>query len=509
MPSSPTAISPIRAHSIAETEWHQQEPFETYKLKIPALCHSIRLLSEQQPLNVENMRGGAYNRVTKLTLPSSVGGERYVLRVPRDNEDPETTAQGVRDQVAINSYVAGLFPVPGIIAYDATNKNAVETPYVIQKLAPGRRLDEVLLEDLPIGDRFQIASAVADIFIRMQSVLIPTSGRLVSAPNIPDRCDDVSTLSTSLVIAPFKIDEGEVHETISSPSVADFIEAILALRCEKCDNKIVLKKWIRLREINQEMKARGFLTCEQPVLWHWDFAPRNILVGHTPSDNFRTNWEVTAVLDWDGLQCVPRVLTREPPVWLWKIDKIPDQAAFDYSFEKPRKPTFRENCIKKHFEYCLSKGGTDIDEYRADAYEHGRWARWLFSFAQLEDAFSFDIEDYKRYDLFIKEWEAYCLEHSTTTIEKPENNPTTAGVSNYLEHTISIAENPTVIPQQLIVKDGINVEISDNGPTIAGDGTESAATDLPTQDEGGKVLYYTSWLSSGFKKVFMWRHSDA
>lgn len=411
--SSPSpSLESIYTHSTTATEWTQQEPFKTYKLKIPKLCLAIGL---GEPL-VEHMYGGSFNRVSKLTFAPS--GDQYVLRVPRNNENPEETARNVMDQVAINGYVATLLPVPEIVAYDSTDENAIETPYVIQKLAPGQRLDEVLENEvLTSEDCLQITSIIADIFVRMQRVLKPINGRFVSSPNIPHRCDDVSILSPfGLAVAPFKIDGWEVPGSNLSGSVADFMEAIIALRYEKENNEILLPFWSRLGQISQEMKSRGFLICEQPVLWHWDFAPRNILVGRTPGNN---NWEVTAVLDWDGVLSAPRVLTREPPVWLWHLGDESTQATLENGFEVPRVLKIEEEIIKQHFEDCLLKAGIDIEAYRADAYGHGRWVRRLFSFLQLENAFLYN-KDWEKYDLFINEWDSYCLEHAILT-DFPDN----------------------------------------------------------------------------------------
>ncbi len=165
----------------------------------------------------------------------------------------------------------------------------------------------------------------------MERVSFPTPGRLVTAPGTPDHCDDFSTLSISVVIAPFKIDEGEVLNSTFPLSVADFMRAIL-------DDIPLLPKWTGLLEINQKMKSRSLLTCQRPVLWYWDFAPRKIVVDRVPDNN----WVVTAVLDWDGALCVPRVLTREPPVWLWQLGDQPDQGSGGDDFPIPRQLTSQE-----------------------------------------------------------------------------------------------------------------------------------------------------------------------
>lgn len=142
-------------------------------------------------------------------------------------------------------------------------------------------------EDLTIEHRCQIASSIADIFARMERASFPSRGRLVASPGIPDRCNDFSTISTGVDIAPFKIYDGEVLGSTSSPSVADFMGSILDMYYEtsQIDGKYLLPRCTRLREINQEIKAKGLLTCQR------GFFPRKQYVGRTNENN----WEVTAV----------------------------------------------------------------------------------------------------------------------------------------------------------------------------------------------------------------------
>lgn len=405
MSSSP-ASSSAGSISYTSTEIYFHEPFETYKVRVKTLCGSIGL----GDVVVESMDGGCYNRVSKLSLES---GDQCVLRVPRDiHPGPISHVENVKNQVGIISFVTPLLPVPGILAYDITADNEIKSPYIIQKLAPGQPLLDVLRGDLTIEDRFQIASIIADVLIRMETVSFRTPGRLVTGPSIPDRCDDFSQLSADMVIAPFKTYDGEVLKSTSSTSVADFMGAILDMYYEKSliNEKFMVSRWARLREVNQEMKSQGLLTCQQTVLWHWDFYPRNVLVDRTPDNN----WKVTAVLDWDGVLSVPRVLTREPPVWLWQRADQTDQGRSGNQLQVPRKLTAEEENIKRHFEDCL-KGSIDIEEYRADAYDKGKWARRLFDY--LHEPFH-DSVDWRTYEEFIKDWEAYCLEHAIT--EKPE-----------------------------------------------------------------------------------------
>lgn len=459
--SASSSTGTIWTHSATSTDIYFHEPFEAYKLKVQILCKSIGF----GEANVEWMKGGSFNRVSKLTFAS---GDQCVLRVPRDIYPGRAAhAQNVKDQVGIISFAAPHVPVPEILAYDITVDNAIESPYIIQKLAPGQTLAEVFDGDLTTEDHLQIASIIADVLVRMEAVSFPKPGRLVTGPGIPDRCDDFSQLPTSVVIAPFTTCDGEVpqSQSTSPTSVADFMKAIIDMLYEsQIHEKYMVPRWTKLREINEEMKKKGLLTCQQSVLWHWDFNPRNILVNRT-ADN---NWKVTAVLDWDGVLSVPRVLTREPPVWLWQLVDQNDQGSDGNHVKTPRKLTSQEEIIKRHFEDSL-KAGIDIEDYRADAYDKGRWARRLFEY--LHEPFN-DSVDWRTYEGFVKDWEAYSLEHSVT--EKSDVS-----------------------------------DKSGKDATTAALGKVDAKADQSTKDTRSKFCSSLGRLYSAFKKLFRRRRSDA
>lgn len=104
----------------------------------------------------------------------------------------------------------------------------------------------------------------------MERASFSSRGRLVASPGIPDRCNDFSTISTGVDIAPFKIYDWEVLGSTSSPSVADFMVSILDMYYEtsQIDGKYLLPRWTRLRKINQEVKAKGLLTCKRGFFSH-------------------------------------------------------------------------------------------------------------------------------------------------------------------------------------------------------------------------------------------------
>lgn len=100
------------------------------------------ILPEPQLPIIEHLKGGGFNYITAITLPSSYAteGQRdLIIRIPREDEyRPDhqvATMDFVRRQTSI--------PVPTIAAADFTCNNALEKPYVLQHRVPGKDLDSV------------------------------------------------------------------------------------------------------------------------------------------------------------------------------------------------------------------------------------------------------------------------------------------------------------------------------------------------------------------------------
>lgn len=382
---------------------YSQESFSTFAPKVCKLCLAIGL---GEPIKVERMVGGEYNRVTRLFFNTGIGPSRFpecVLRNPReipaDDDAADAKKKDIKDQVAVLRLLDSekLIPVPKVLAYDSSSDNAIESPYVVQTCCPGEPLSEIYYE-LPTNEKLEITKLVADLIVRIERVIFPVSGRLISAGDLPDRCNDFSTLRTSIDLAPFRLSpKADLLSTALSPSLDDLLALLI-------NTKISLARvltlpwviWCRLRQIALEMKERGLLDDKQPVLWHWDFASWNILV--QKEDN---RWNITAILDWDGAMSVPRVLTREPPIWLWHFD---DQNLSEIRKEHdmliPPELTLEQQLVKNQFDSYME---ARVSNYSADAYNRGRWARRLAKFTLSGFRDMRDWEDCMR---FMKEWES-------------------------------------------------------------------------------------------------------
>lgn len=382
---------------------YSHEPFSTFAPKVCKLCLAIGL---GEPAKVERIAGGEYNRVTKLFFDPRTGPCRFpecVLRNPRevtaDHDAPDAKKKEIKDQVTVLRLLdrEKLIPVPKVLAYDSSSDNAIDSPYVVQTCCPGEPLSEIYHE-LPINEKLEITKLVADLIVRIERVIFPVSGRLISAGDLPDRCDDFSTMRTSIDLAPFRLSpKADFLSTPRSPSLDDLLASLINTKISLARNlTLPWLTWYRLRQILLEMKERGLLDDKQPVLWHWDFASWNILV--KKQDN---RWTITAILDWDGAMSVPRVLTREPPIWLWhRNDQNLSEIRREHDMLIPSELTSEQQLVKNQFDSYME---ARVSNYSADAYSRGRWTRRLAKVALTGFR---DERDWENCMRFMKDWES-------------------------------------------------------------------------------------------------------
>lgn len=340
------------------------------------------------------MRGGSFNRVIGIFFSNSRSHrDSYVLRIPRHPRGVE--ADDFKNQVAIAYFLGSKLPVPTIHAYDTTTSNAVSRQYVLQKRVSGSCLENVY-ESMSAQERLHIASRVADMIIRMEQIAFPTAGRLTSTSNLPDRCSDLKDLNISLGIGPFQIHYRPGPSFTRGQSVKEILCGLIDSQIAHFDPQDrMLEKWETLHEVVLEMDRVGYLEGSDTVLWHWDFAARNILVDHAQDGS----WEISGVLDWDDVLSVPRVMSRKPPAWLWHLGGEPSGWTGDLDFLEQKQPlTDEESTIKDHFNRTMEAWSPG---YYEEAYQHGRWVRRIARFA----LYGFeDSQDWKRYEIFIQEW---------------------------------------------------------------------------------------------------------
>jgi hypothetical protein len=149
------------------------------------------------------MKGGGYSRVIGLTL-SSPQQRDYVLRIPRTAWE-EVQVFEIKDQVAVSLYLSqyGFLHVPVIAAFDATDNNILECQYVLQERIEGVSVGHVFYA-LPLAEKLQITTAVAEMLVQLESISLENPGRLVGTGDLPDRSDVAPTSAKKIKIAGYR-----------------------------------------------------------------------------------------------------------------------------------------------------------------------------------------------------------------------------------------------------------------------------------------------------------------
>jgi hypothetical protein len=426
----------------SSTMEYEQEPFETYQHKVTQLCRDI---GYGAPSEIERMKGGGYNRVIGLTLPSGQKHD-YVLRIPRSALD-EVEMGEIKDQVAVTLYLSryDFLHVPVIAAFDTTVNNVLECQYVLQE-----RIDGIAAQDifytLPLPEKLQIARDVAEMLLLLESVTLERPGRLVGTGDLPDRSTVTPTSANEIKIAGYRNNPIEDLPTMEKQPLVSLITRLLEIRKQKnLGWDEMVERCERLQTIAKKMEAAGLMraTDSNSVLWHWDLSAANVMIHRantTPSEQPRNlakdfkhavqiqsdeedgitikqqrgstaspassdpqgKWVVSGVLDWDDALSVPLVLARKPPSWLW-LDE--DNRGSTWDGDRDAKPerdlTEDELLIKAYFDQTMASASPT---YIEDTYHRGPWLRALAAFAiyNFEDGVYWD-----KYEGFVKDWEEY------------------------------------------------------------------------------------------------------
>ncbi|KAB8305037.1 hypothetical protein EYC80_004342 [Monilinia laxa] len=446
-------------HSSASSTYEfDQEPFDTYNLKVIQLCHDIGF---GEPSNVERMYGGDYNRVIGLTFSENSEDQHFVLRVPRHVLE-ESKAFTIRDQVATLLFL-GQFDflcAPTIVAIDTTTANVIESQYVLQKKLPGKPLQDVLFT-LPLAEKLELVTVAAQLFIKMDCITLEDPGVLSGTQPLPWTSTSLPPSTLKPTVSGFDFNYSTVASPLKQQSLASLLSNLLNEQKKKyIRSPVMVLKWAKLLDIVEEMDQAGLFKDSDMinVLWHWDVCARHIFVdkyesslasiitdmdstsdithpvniGHFNSnfdkDKFNVTddasetftaqtgttssiWKVTGVIDWDDAKSVPRVLTRIPRTWLW-FDEVERTDSWDGNRDCPpeRALTEDELTIKRHFDQLMQQADPN---YLNDTYFRGVWIRRLFRFAQ---SGIHNTADFVRYDKFVKDWETYFSGHILMTL---------------------------------------------------------------------------------------------
>lgn len=403
--------------SVTSTLRYDQEPFHLFKSRVEELCRDLwppqervglswikpsiveyiranRFLSlfvpSQKPPLIERLRGGDYNRIVGITLPSSEWGKHaprdLILRVPRWDRGQTAREVATLDYLRQNSSI----PTASVVTSDCSSENVLGTRYVIQDRIPGSDL-EVLWDDLNHSQRCTIAREVGRVMKSLLALESPVTGHIEGSVKTTKDVEPHNIAQFDLKSADGSlIDEsqqggstvvGQVRERQTTlqffqSQIGRWRAVDLAEDAPAVEEMVGL--WDSMLKAVEEMDERGLFTSDSHCLCHVDLHPRNIMAKIHTDDSI----QVTGILDWDEAVVAPKFVNCEPPGWLWGFDpdENPRQDLPMWPYETPGandEPATPENReLKRIFKEHAGA------EYLSLAYdEHCRLSRGLFRIA--------------------------------------------------------------------------------------------------------------------------------
>ncbi|KAJ6032750.1 hypothetical protein N7540_003482 [Penicillium herquei] len=363
--NSTSSVSSVT--SSTSTVYNSQEPFDSFQHRVTELCRTVL---GAEGLEVERLKGGAFNQIVLLRLP----GREYVLRVPRWPDI--SIAHDVAPLELLLSYEE--IPAPAVVTFDMGSENALGRPYMIQQRIPGRQL---LYEypSLPHQTKCAVARDLGRVFSTMHSIRSEAAGRLIwNEERIWLETWDPKRGVVALTdVAGGGAEEGtEWILRVLQSRHTEAVEGKMGYRIEFFEKLITIAKGMGRMGVWQ----MGNACC----LCHRDLEPRNILVGQGG---------ITGILDWDSAVFGPLLSSCSPPMWLWAWkDNGPEDLR--QAGDIPSTPEARE--LKQLFE--ASAGPI----YALFAYEPQyrlarRLIQWMIDWPN-------SSEEWREFDLFCEEW---------------------------------------------------------------------------------------------------------
>lgn len=439
---------------------HGHEPYETFQIKALALAQSI---SKSSHVELQRARGGTFNRVVIAHFHTEFKTASGIFRIPRDGptansefKDRQRAQQALLNQVAVYEFIEQhRIPVPKLLAYDATVKNEIGTPFVMLELATGVSL-ATIYDEMSLPERLSVVDIVVNFLIKCETITNDKIGMLSAQTNEQTSLTwssftDEAVLASAVDITGLPLEDllptSPVPSERTLPKLLDAqFHAWQAIELGE-GHIIHAEKWDYLLEIVQDMEAGGYFnshyTEEVPnVLWHWDFALQNILVKQDPAlraDDALPSWIIDTVLDWDDVLSVPAILTRKPPVWLWDKqgedfdanagsryyavtadDEPPSFYLTGLGYERMNN---EDREVKQYFEttFVAKMKGLypqyNSTIYQDEAYGSGAWVRRLARFAMGGMRSGYEVQ---RCNRLYAEWA------KKTQVEKMETEKTQA-----------------------------------------------------------------------------------
>ncbi len=378
------------------SELSEKEPFADYLPKIEQLLRDIGL----DGFSAEAIQHGyTYINCVYALKSSSDEIEQYILRVPvcPDN-DPEADekCQSIIDDASLLNHLATNLPVPCVRAYDATSKNALNSPFTVQTRLPGQSLDNIW-DDLDRNDKLVIVDQYVELLAKLESIQFTTAGSFKAPSELPDKMNNLFISAPPSISIFDKGPEEIVREpkTVQDRSGTD-VQALLLSHLNTWIAKdlkdedrfdFTVPKYKLLLAVIQDMAREGsFDNISHPiVLNHWDLEPRNIMV-----EQIGDAWSICGLIDWDDALAMPRPLARRAPEWIWDFDCEGFTGYFDNDHHPNQNLSEDQLALKTYFD---TKAAAALPGYLEDAYGSGLWMRrvWTLVRGDLHNCWYLDV----------------------------------------------------------------------------------------------------------------------
>ncbi|KAL8720323.1 MAG: hypothetical protein Q9181_007929, partial [Wetmoreana brouardii] len=317
------------------------------------------------------------------------------------------------DHAALQEYLSQFIRVPKVLAFDSGTSNPLRSQYIVQTVKRGSPLSSAL-GSFTWMDRWHFIPQLADVLLKTEKIGFEESGRVVAADIVPFRsvlhnqpsifATVAGSLNDLVEVGPFlKGSGGDVRDTLTYSSLYQGL-----IKCQ-------LESWYaseRLSEspegspdssdyetrppekvlykIAKRMSVLGFFDKEQPhVLWLREPVIHNLFVS-----KINNKWRITGLGELDVALSVPRVLTREPPKWLWTFNNSDGGEDPNRSLSRP------EQALKDAFDLYMERAAPG---WKEDAYDTGEWIRRFAKFA-LDH---FPSHNWDSYHQFVHDWDEY------------------------------------------------------------------------------------------------------
>ncbi|ESZ94601.1 hypothetical protein SBOR_5012 [Sclerotinia borealis F-4128] len=329
---------------------------------VSRLCQEIRFATR-----IKNCKkkSGNNNNIIIFTCIMDNPPEGYegcvvscVLRTSKKKyQTPDCHDIDVQTMTAFYHLVGEDIIVPCVLAYDCTYDNYIKCSYTIQKMVSGQDLPEHYrrLNDQYIEDKFAdcedgkgFAGAMAtNISNRENAFQFEHYGFFQAGDNMALKSISTDRHSDriSLPIIPFTTGFLPMQANFTA---IEFITDLLEAQETHPRNSLQEEKYRKLVDIALYIQVSKEVNhpahrAEPSLLWHPNYQPRKMMftmetlyynpeTGYSePDEDIPAHYEreememytlLNAVLGWEGVLALPRIMTRCPPYFVWEEGEL-------------------------------------------------------------------------------------------------------------------------------------------------------------------------------------------